>query len=207
MHTEAPSVMTVWPGQPYPLGATGTARASILRCSRKTLNKWSCVCSMPRVSARSHKSRCGSAPAAFGRAICRKRGLACYTAIASTVCTGPVPGYRFNVYKLLLGPYSRNMVGPLHWSDAQFSYRLGHRQDDFSFNTRKGAPGMPKCQVVDHAFSWGRIPATPHPHDTVIYELHVRGFTQRHPEIPPQMRGTYAGLACGPVIDYLQALG
>ena len=67
---------------------------------------------------------------------------------------------------------------------------------------------MPKCRVIDPAFTWGndRAPRVPW-HDTVIYELHVRGFTMRHPDVPPALRGTYAGLACGPVIEYLRRLG
>ena len=67
---------------------------------------------------------------------------------------------------------------------------------------------MPKCRVIDPAFTWGddRPPRVPW-HDTIIYELHVRGFTLRHPDVPPQLRGTYAGLACEPVIDHLRRLG
>ena len=81
----------------------------------------------------------------------------------------------------------------LHWSETQFGYRVGNRHEDLSFSNRNSAPGMPKCQVVDTAFLWGddRSPHIPW-HDTVIYELHVRGFTMRHPEIPPHLRGTYA---------------
>lgn len=208
MHTEAPSVMTVWPGRPYPLGATWDGEGvnfalfsenaeQVVLCLFDAKGKRE-VAQIP-LRERTGGVWHGYLPEARPGLLYGYRVHGLYR---------PDAGYRFNAHKLLLDPYSRNMVGPLHWSDAQFSYRLGHRQDDFSFNTRNSAPGMPKCQVVDHAFSWGtdRPPRTPW-HDTVIYELHVRGFTQRHPEIPPQMRGTYAGLACGPVIDYLQALG
>ncbi|HUM91564.1 MAG TPA: glycogen debranching protein GlgX [Candidatus Competibacter sp.] len=120
----------------------------------------------------------------------------------------PEEGYRFNAHKLLLDPYAKSIIGQIQWSDAQFGYRLGSRNEDFSFSTRNSAVGMSKCQVVDAAFVWGddRPPRTPW-HDTLIYELHVRGFTMRHPDVPAHLRGTYAGLACGPVIDYLKALG
>jgi isoamylase len=87
-------------------------------------------------------------------------------------------------HKLLLDPYAKAFVGQMHWSDAQFAYRMGGQREDFSFNTRNSAPGMPKCQVVDTAFVWGddRPPRIPW-HHTLIYELHVRGFTMRHPDI------------------------
>ena len=120
----------------------------------------------------------------------------------------PEQGHRFNAHKLLLDPYARMIVGPLRWSDAQFGYRVGSRREDLSFDSRDSALGMPKCQVIDPAFSWGedsppRIPWQ----DTVIYELHVKGFTRLHPQVPQQLRGTYAGLATAPVIDYLKRLG
>ena len=120
----------------------------------------------------------------------------------------PEAGQRFNPHKLLVEPYAKHLVGPLKWSDAHFGYRVGHRQEDLSFDRRDSAAGMPKCRVIDPAFTWGddRPPRVPW-HDTVIYELHVRGFTLRHPDVPPQLRGTYAGLACEPVIDHLRRLG
>jgi len=120
----------------------------------------------------------------------------------------PESGHRFNPHKLLLDPCARRIVGQPHWSEAQFGYRVGSTREDLSFSTRNSAPGMPKCQVADTAFLWGddRSPHTPW-HDTLIYELHVRGFTLRHPEVPPHLRGTYAGLACEPVIHYLKTLG
>ncbi len=120
----------------------------------------------------------------------------------------PRDGHRFNPHKLLLDPYARNIVGALRWHDALFGYRIGHDDRDLSFDRRDSAPYMPRCKVMDTAFSWGddRPPHVPW-HQTVIYELHVRGFTMRHPEVPPALRGTYAGLACAPVIEHLKRLG
>ena len=120
----------------------------------------------------------------------------------------PEEGHRFNPNKLLVEPYARHLTGSLRWSDAHFGYRLGHRLEDLSFDRRDSAPGMPKCRVIDPAFTWGddRAPRVPW-HDTVIYELHVRGFTMRHPDVPLNLRGTYAGLASAQVVDYLQRLG
>ena len=120
----------------------------------------------------------------------------------------PEYGHRFNPHKLLLDPYAKHVSGAIKWSDAHFGYRVGNAREDLSFDRRDSAAGMPKCRVIDPAFTWGndRAPRVPW-HDTVIYELHVRGFTMRHPDVPPALRGTYAGLACGPVIDYLRRLG
>jgi glycogen operon protein len=120
----------------------------------------------------------------------------------------PEQGHRFNPFKLLIEPYAKHLEGSLRWSDAHFAYRIGHRREDLSFDRRDSAPGMPKCRVVDPAFTWGddRRPRIPW-HDTVIYEVHVRGFTLRHPEVPEPLRGTYAGLATAPVIDHLKRLG
>ncbi len=120
----------------------------------------------------------------------------------------PRQGHRFNGQKLLLDPYARNIVGNLRWHDALFGYRIGHGEADLSIDRRDSAPYMPRCKVVESAFSWGddRPPAVPW-HETVIYEVHVRGFTKNHPDVPPEQRGTYAALSCAPVIDHLRRLG
>ena len=120
----------------------------------------------------------------------------------------PRQGHRFNGHKLLIDPYARNIVGQLRWHDALFGYRIGHSDGDLSFDRRDSAPYMPRCKVVETAFSWGddRRPDVPW-HETVIYETHVRGFTMQHPEVPEKLRGTYAGLSCAPVVDHLRRLG
>ncbi len=120
----------------------------------------------------------------------------------------PEEGQRFNPNKLLIEPYAKRLEGPLLWSDAHFGYRLGHPKLDLSFDKRDSAAGTPKCRVVDPAFTWGddRPPRVPW-HDTVIYEAHVRGLTLRHPGVPPQLRGTYSGLATAPMIEHYQRLG
>jgi len=120
----------------------------------------------------------------------------------------PEQGHRFNHHKLLLDPYGKQIRGSIRWSDAHFGYRVGSKQEDLSFDRRDNAAGMPKNRVIDSAFTWGadappRIPW----HETVIYELHVKGFTKCHSDIPEHLRGTYAGLATAPVIEYLTRLG
>lgn len=119
----------------------------------------------------------------------------------------PKVGKRFNHYKLLLDPYAKSIVGHLSWTDAHFGYRID-QENDLHIDRRNNAHAMLKCKVIDQAFTWGddvppRIPW----HDTILYELHVKGFSAQHPEIPPNLRGTYAGLASAPVIDHLKRLG
>jgi len=120
----------------------------------------------------------------------------------------PAKGLRFNHHKLLLDVYAKQIVGELKWSDSHFGYRIGHKNEDLSFDRRDSAPGMLKSMVVDPAFTWGtdRSPRTPW-HKSIIYELHVRGFTLQQPRVPAPLRGTYAGLSTAPVIDYLLKLG
>jgi len=120
----------------------------------------------------------------------------------------PLEGHRFNPNKLLLDPYAKAIVGHRRWSDSAFGYRIGHPHADLSFDRRDSAPGVPKACVIDPAFTWAedQPPRTPW-RNTVIYELHVRGFTKLHQDVPPQYRGTYAGLGTAPVIDYLKRLG
>ena len=120
----------------------------------------------------------------------------------------PAKGLRFNPYKLLLDPYAKQIQNTLRWHDSLFGYRMGHRNEDLSQDRRDSGPSMLKGMVVDQAFTWGtdRPPRTPW-HRTVIYEVHVKGFTIRNRDVPASLRGTYAALATAPVIDYLLHLG
>jgi isoamylase len=120
----------------------------------------------------------------------------------------PRQGHRFNANKLLLDPYARAIDGPLLVSDSVFGYRRASSRKDLSFDRRDSARAMPKCRVVEPAFSWGeeRFPNTPWS-QTVIYELHVKGFTKLNPDVPGPQRGTFAGLGSPPVLDYLAKLG
>jgi len=120
----------------------------------------------------------------------------------------PEQGHRFNPNKLLLDPYAKDTVGQLRWSDALYGYTVGSKREDLSFDRRDSAAMMPKARVLETAFTWGddRAPRIAW-QDMVIYELHVRGFTMTHPQVPTALRGTYAGLGCAPVIHYLRDLG
>ncbi|MCA9877838.1 MAG: glycogen debranching protein GlgX [Thermomicrobiales bacterium] len=119
----------------------------------------------------------------------------------------PEAGHRFNERKLLIDPYARALAGAVDWSAPVFGYPLGSG-DDLAQDTQDDAWGVPRAIVVDDAFDWGdeRRPNV-ELHNSVIYELHVKGFTERHPDLPENLRGTYAGLAAEPVISYLNELG
>ncbi len=120
----------------------------------------------------------------------------------------PEAGHRFNPNKLLLDPYARSMRGRLRWHDALFGYRVGDRDKDLSFDPRDSAAYLPKCQVVDaSSFRWGVHPPQRSMHESIIYEMHVRGFTMTHPDVPRDKRGTFAGLTTPSVVRYIKDLG
>ncbi len=120
----------------------------------------------------------------------------------------PRMGQRFNPNKLLIDPYAKALHGKLAWSDAHHGYRVGSKQADLSFDRRDNARGMPKCAVVDPAYTWGRDrgPATPWS-ETILYELHVRGFTMQRADVPVALRGGFAALAHPAVTRHLRRLG
>jgi glycogen operon protein len=120
----------------------------------------------------------------------------------------PEAGHRFNPHKLVLDPYAKAVVGELTWDHALFGYTIGHPDADLSYDTRDSAPFMPRCRVIDPAFTWGRDQPPGVPWErTVIYEAHVRGLTKRHPEVAPESRGTFRGLASPPMIRHFKRLG
>lgn len=120
----------------------------------------------------------------------------------------PKNGHRFNANKLLLDPYAKAILGQIRWGNTHFGYRVGHKTEDLSFDRTNNASFAPKARVIESAFTWGddRLLRTPW-HDTIIYELHVKGFTYQHPLVPQSLRGTYAGLGSSRIIDYLKSLG
>ena len=120
----------------------------------------------------------------------------------------PTAGHRFNPNKLVLDPYAKAHVGSLTWNPACFGYTLGAKGDDLTFDKRDNARFMPKCRVIDPAFTWGRERPPAVPWDrTIVYETHVRGYTKLHPAVPEQMRGTFSGLGRKEIVDYIRSLG
>ena len=118
----------------------------------------------------------------------------------------PDQGSRCNPSKLLLDPYSKAIDGQVNWNEAVFPYRFDDPEN--SQSDSDSAPFMPKSVIVNPFFDWerDRLPRTPW-HETIIYEVHVKGFTMKHPHVPESLRGTYAGLAHPAAIKYLQNLG
>ena len=119
----------------------------------------------------------------------------------------PENGHRFNPHKLVLDPYAKGHIGELQWDPAVFGYTM-ESEDDLTFDERDSAPFMPKCVVIDPAFTWlrDRSPQVPWQH-TIFYETHVRGYTKLHPAVPEALRGTFSGLVVKEVLDHIKALG
>jgi len=204
----APPITAVWPGSPYPRGATWDGEGVNFSLFSAHASKVELCIFDPsgrRELQRVTLPECteniwhGYLPEARPGLLYGYRVHGPYQ---------PELGHRFNPHKLLIEPYAKHLQGALKWSDVHFGYRIGGRREDLAMDRRDNAAGMPKCRVVDPAFTWGddRPPRIPW-HDTVIYELHVRGYTLRHPGVPEPLRGTYAGLATAPVIEHLQRLG
>jgi isoamylase len=117
-------------------------------------------------------------------------------------------GHRFNSAKVLIDPYAKALDRRIQWHDALFGYEIDNPQADLKPDPRDSARFIPKGIVIDPEFDWeqDKSPRIPW-HETVIYELHVKGMTFRHPDVPKHLRGTYAGLASPAMLDYLCALG
>lgn len=120
----------------------------------------------------------------------------------------PEQGHRFNPAKLLLDPYAKQIWGELKWDDALFAYDIASEDKDLTLDERDSAPFMPKCRVIDPAFSWPINGNNFIPWEkTLVYETHVRGYTMRHPAVPEHLRGTFSALSVPQIVDYIKTLG
>jgi isoamylase len=203
-----PPKQRVWPGLPYPLGATwdgsGTNFAIFSAHAEKVElclfdakgNRETDRIPLPEYT---HEIWHGYFPDVRAGQLYGYRVYGPYD---------PKQGHRFNHHKLLLDPYAKSLQGHLRWNDALFGYTVGHERQDLSFDKRNSARFMPRCRVIDPAFTWGggAPPRTPW-HASIIYEMHVRGFTMRHPEVPEAARGSFAGLSVSALVEYLRDLG
>ncbi|PCI60274.1 MAG: glycogen debranching enzyme GlgX [Gammaproteobacteria bacterium] len=118
----------------------------------------------------------------------------------------PHQGHRFNAHKLLLDPYAKQLFGDFVYSDTHYGYDQYNDQHDLTFDTRDNSTYLPKCVIVDELENCQTHPQIRR-RDTLIYELHVKGFTQNAPDVPIELQGTFAGLASDNVCEYIQALG
>jgi glycogen operon protein len=199
----------VWPGYPYPLGATWTGVGVNFAIFSAHATKVE-LCLFDSVDATKETERItlpeqtdqvwhGLLPDARPNQLYGYRVHGPYE---------PAAGHRFNPNKVVMDPYAKSVSRTIRWADEMFGYEVGHADADLSFDSRDNAPFAPLAAVVDPAFTWGddRPPRTPW-HNTVIYEMHVRGFTKRHPAIPEPIRGTYEALTREPALEHLTKLG
>jgi isoamylase len=201
--------MTTWPGKPYPLGATwdGTGVNFALFAEHATSVEL-CLFDGPDAPAESQRIPLDEQTDRVwhvyvpGLQPGQRYGYRVYGPYE------PESGQRFNPYKLLVDPYAKAIDRLIKWDDSVYGYTVDDEYEDLTPDERDSAPFMPHSIVIDPAFDWGgdRPLRTPL-HKSVIYEIHVKGFTQLHPDVPENLRGTYAGLATPPVIEYLQSLG
>ncbi|HET9595088.1 MAG TPA: glycogen debranching protein GlgX [Anaeromyxobacteraceae bacterium] len=197
----------VWPGRPHPLGATLEAEGVHFAVYSKGAERVE-VClfderdparEIARLPLADRTARVwhGFVPGLRAGALYGFRAWGPYE---------PASGIRFNGNKLLVDPYARAVTGEADFKQPIFAYRLGEGDD--AFCDRDSAAGVPKGVVLGDGFDWGddRPPRTPW-HRSIIYELHVKGFTARHPEVPEPLRGTYAGFAHPAAVSHLKRLG
>ena len=201
--------MRVWPGRPYPLGATWDgAGVSFAIYSEHATRVELCLFDSPAAEKESIRIPLpertdmvwhGYFPDIQPGQLYGYRVHGPYE---------PKEGHRFNPNKVIFDPYAKAVGRPLKWHDALFGYKIGDAKEDLSFDDRDSAPFTPLGMVIDPAFTWGddRRPETPW-HKTIIYEVHVKGFTKLHPGVPEPLKGTYAGLGSEAAIRHLTDLG
>jgi len=197
----------VWPGEPYPLGATYDGLGvNFAIFSEHAEAVELCVYESPDDPAESARIELRERTDLIWHCYLpdARPGLAYGYRVRGPYA--PDHGHRFNPHKLLIDPYAKAIAGPIRWDDALLGYRPGSEESEP--DERDSGPVMPKCMVIDPAFAWegDRRPAVPW-NRTIIYESHVRGMTMLHPEIPEELRGTYLGMAQDPVLDHLVSLG
>jgi isoamylase len=200
---------TIWSGKPYPLGATWDAEGVNFAIFSEHATAVE-LCLFDRPEARLEAVRIPIADQTDQVWHCYLPGVRPGQLYGYRVHGPyePQAGLRFNPRKLLVDPYAKALCGEIVWDDAVYGYTIGSDAADLAPDDRDSAPFMPRGVVIDPAFDWGddRAPNIPL-HESIIYELHVKGFTKRHPAVPEALRGTYAGLASPPVLRYLKALG
>jgi glycogen operon protein len=197
------------PGRPYPLGATADGNGvNFALFSANATRVELCLFDSPdapretariTLNERTHDIWHGYVPGLRPGQLYGYRVYGPYN---------PQQGHRFNPAKLLIDPYARALSSQIRWDKSVYSYRIGSPYTDLTIGKRDSAPFMPRSVVSDDRFDWAgdRHPQLPL-NQSIIYEMHVKGFTKLHPDIPEQLRGTYAGLGHPAAIAYLKELG
>ncbi|HEX2170873.1 MAG TPA: glycogen debranching protein GlgX [Dehalococcoidia bacterium] len=201
--------MKIWPGKAYPLGATWDGQGTNFAISSECANRvFLCLYDHMKDSREVERFRLPEVTAHVWHGYLPDVGPGQLYGYHIEGPFDPEAGLRFNPNKLLLDPYARAIAGSINWEAPVFGYPFDGEDADLKQDTRRSDWGVPKCVVIDPAFDWtgDRRPDIPW-HNSVIYEVHVRGLTMTHPQVPPELRGTYAGLASSPIIEYLQRLG
>jgi isoamylase len=199
----------VWPGYPYPLGSTwdgeGTNFALYSEHAREVEL---CLFERPDSARPFRTVRLRERTAFVWHCYLPGVGPGTYYGYRVHGRYAPADGMRFNPAKLLVDPYAKALAGRVEWEQEPFGYVRGQEAEDWIPSDHPSAPGVPKGVVLDPAFDWqGDTPPRTPLHRTVIYEAHVRGLTRLHPDVPPELRGTYLGVSHPAVIEHLQALG
>ena len=201
--------MRVWPGRPYPLGATWDGSGVNFAVFSEHANKVElCLFDSADLSVEARRIPLpeqtdivwhGYLPDVEPGQVYGYRVHGPYN---------PSAGHRFNANKVLLDPYAKAIGRDTQWSDSMFGYQIGDPRADLSFDSRDNASQAPLGVVIDTSFNWGsdRPLRTPW-HKTLIYEMHVRGFTKRHPGVPKALQGTYAGVVSDEALRHLLKLG
>lgn len=201
--------MRVWPGSNYPLGAVWDGSGvNVAVASRIATRVELCLFDSPDAK---EQSACFALPEhsdnVFHGYFPDLRPGQLY-GIRVHGPYEPQNGHRCNPAKVLLDPYARGIGRDLVWDDSLFGYQVGHPNADLEIDDTDSAPFAPLGMVVDDAFTWGNDHPLRTPwHETVIYEVHVKGFTQKLAGVPEKQRGTYAGMASPAAIDHLVKLG
>jgi len=194
----------VWPGQPYPLGASWDGRGTNFAVFSENAE----AMTLCLFDAEGYENRIemDEQTAFIWHAYLPGIGPGQRYGYRASGPYDAARGLRFNHAKLLVDPYAKAIEGQVEWDDTVFGYPLGAK--DLVRDDRDSAPWVPKSIVVNPFFDWGqdRAPRVPW-NRTVIYETHVKGISMLHELVEPELRGTYAGLATPPVIDYLTRLG
>ncbi len=201
--------MRVWPGRPYPLGTTWDGAGVNFALFSEQATKVE-LCLFDAVDA-AHESMSIALPEHTDQVWHAYLPDVLPEQLYGYRVHGPyepAKGHRFNPAKVVLDPYAKAIGRDLRWDDSLFGYKIGDPEADLSLDPRDNAAFCPLASIVDSAFTWGddRPPRTPW-HKTFIYELHVKGFSELHPEVPEKLRGTYVGLASEAAVQHLLSLG